>query len=79
MAESKKKQIAKTIDADLSLELDRSSMWWIPRLLQFSIALFGVSLVFSLISLSSLFFSDPLPFVRVITDSGVVVDVNAKQ
>lgn len=79
MAVSRGKNIAKTIDAELSLELHRSSIWWIPRLLSFSIAFFGVALVFSIISFSTLFFSEPLHFVRVVTDSGVVVDVNAKQ
>ena len=79
MAATAKKIPVFTIDADLSLELERSSAWWIPRILSFCFYSLTIALAFSLISLASVFFSGPRPVVRVITDSGVVIDVNAKQ
>ena len=69
---------ASNMSPDFTLEITRSSEYWIPKLLTTSIVLSCLSVLCSVVSALSLFFSFPLPFVQVVTDSGVVVNVRVK-
>jgi hypothetical protein len=63
---------------DFTLEVTRSSEYWIPKLLTISMVLSCLLILFSVVGAASLLFSFPLPFVQVVTDSGVVVNVRVK-
>ncbi len=64
-----------TMDAETQLEIERSARWLIPILLDSSLVLSVVALLFSV---ACVIFTDPVQFVWVVTDGGLVFNVNAK-
>lgn len=65
------------IDPQTALDLDRSAQWWIPRLIGFAEVMAIFLIVISMVGFGSLFFSDPLSTIALITDSGFVFYVPA--
>lgn len=65
-------------DPEIQRDIEAAAAWWAPKLVSWSTWFALAVLVLNSLSLALLFFSAPLPFVRVVTDSGVVTDVATK-
>ena len=67
-----------TMEAETKLEIERSARWLIPILLDSSLVLSIVALLFAVACVICLLFTDPVQFVWVVTDGGLVFNVDAK-